>query len=296
MSVLIDEETSVVVQGITGREAAETVPEMLAYGTDVAAGVTPGKGGEEVAGVPVYDTVADAVEAHPRIDASLVYVPPFAAKDAAFEAIAGGVDVVNLITERVPVRDAHAIYERAEQTGTRVVGPTSVGIISPGKCKLGPIGGDDPESVYRPGRVGVVSKSGGMTTETAWVIRQAGFGVSTAAGLGGDVIAGTTFADALELFEDDDQTDAVVVFGELGGTYEQQAATLVERGAFTKPLVAFVAGRFTEGLPEGQYGHAGAIVREERDTPTAKAKRLREAGARVVDSHHRVADELEAVL
>jgi succinyl-CoA synthetase alpha subunit len=296
MSVLVDEETSVVVQGITGREAAETVPEMLAYGTDVAAGVTPGKGGEEVAGVPVYDTVADAVEAHPRIDASLVYVPPFAAKDAAFEAMASGVDVVNLITERVPVRDAHAIHERAERTGTRVVGPTSVGVISPGKCKLGPIGGDDPESVYRPGRVGVVSKSGGMTTETAWVIRQAGFGVSTAAGLGGDVIAGTTFADALELFEDDDQTDAVVLFGELGGTYEQQAAATVERGAFTKPLVAFVAGHFTEGLPEGQYGHAGAIVREERDTPTAKAERLREAGARVVDSHHRIAAELEAVL
>lgn len=296
MSILIDDETSVVVQGITGREAAETVPEMVSYGTDVAAGVTPCKGGESVAGVPVYDTLADAVDAHPRIDTSLIYVPPFAAKDAAFEAMANDIDVINLITERVPVRDAHAIYERAERTGTTVVGPTSVGIISPGASKLGPIGGDDPESVYRPGGIGVISKSGGMTTETAWVIRQAGFGVSTAAGLGGDVIAGTTFADALALFETDDQTEAVVMFGELGGTYEQQAAAMVGRGEFTKPLVAFVAGRFTEGLPEGQYGHAGAIVREERDTPTAKAERLRDAGAHVVESHHRIAETLEAVV
>jgi succinyl-CoA synthetase alpha subunit len=296
MSILVDDETSVLVQGITGREARETVPEMQRYGTDVVAGVTPGKGGTSVEGVPVYDTVAEAVANHPRVDTSLVYVPPHAAKDAALAAIDNGLDLVTIITERVPVRDAHAIYDRADEAGSTVVGPTSVGVISPGDCKLGPIGGTAPESVYEPGSVGIISKSGGMTTESAWVVNQAGFGVSTAAGLGGDVIAGTTFADALAAFEEDDQTDAVVLFGEFGGTYEQRAAEMVAAGEFTKPLVAFVAGQSFERLPNGQYGHAGAIIRGDRDTVTAKRSALDDAGAHVVDVHHEIGTTLEAVL
>ncbi|MFB6174309.1 MAG: succinate--CoA ligase subunit alpha [Halobacteriales archaeon] len=296
MSILVDADTTVVVQGITGREAREKLPAMLEYGTDVAAGVTPGKGGGYVHGVPVYDTVASAVDSHPGIDTSLVYTPPFAAKGACSEAMAHGVGLVNVITERVPTRDACAIRQRALETDTRVVGPTSVGIISPGECKLGPIGGDDPESVYDPGSVGVISKSGGMTNETAWVVTRAGYGVSTAAGLGGDVIAGTTFADALKLFEDDPGTEAVVMFGELGGTYEQRAASLLESGEFTKPLIAFVAGKFTEDLPRKKYGHAGAIIRGEQGRPTRKIRRLREAGAEVVDVHHEIGDALGAVL
>lgn len=296
MSIIIDEDTRVLVQGITGREASEKVPEMMEYGTEVVAGVTPGKGGQEVEGVPVYDTVNEASGEHSEINTSLIYVPPFAAKDAAFEAMEDGIKTLNIITERIPTRDAWKIKEKADETGTTVVGPTSVGIISPGKCKLGPIGGNEPEKVYKPGKVGVISKSGGMTTETSWVVRQAGFGVSTAAGLGGDVIAGTTFGDALKMFEEDDQTEAVVMFGELGGTYEEKAAEALEDGELTKPLVAYITGKFTESMPEKKYGHAGAIIRGDRGKPSHKEKALRQSGAHVVDVHHEIGEKLEEIL
>ena len=296
MAIIVDEDTKVLVQGITGREASEKVPDMLEYGTDVVAGVTPGKGGQEVEGVPVYDTVDEALDQHPEINTSLIYVPPFAAKDAIFEALENGIGTLNVITERIPTRDAWEVYQRVEEKDATMVGPTSVGIISPGECKLGPIGGNEPEKVYRPGKVGVISKSGGMTTETSWVVRQAGFGVSTAIGLGGDVIAGTTFEDALKMFEEDDETEAVVMFGELGGTYEEKAAELVENGEFSKPLVAYITGRFTESMPEKKYGHAGAIIRGDRGKPSHKKKALEEAGAHVVDVHHEIGDKLQEVL
>lgn len=296
MSILINEDTKAVVQGITGREASEKVPEMIDYGTDVIAGVTPGKAGEEVAGIPVYDTVKEALDQHPEINSSLIYVPPFAAKDAAMEAMENDIKLLNIITERIPTKDAWEIYEKARQKNVTIIGPTSVGIISPGKSKLGPIGGSEPEKVYKPGKVGVVSKSGGMTTETSWVVRQAGYGVSTAAGLGGDVIAGTTFEDALKMFEEDDQTEAVVMYGELGGTYEEKAAELLENKGFTKPLIAFIAGKFTEDMPSKKYGHAGAIIRGDRGTPSAKEKALEEAGAHVVDVHHKIGEKLNEVL
>jgi len=296
MSILVDDDTKVLVQGITGREASEKVPEMIEYGTDVVAGVTPGKAGEEVAGVPVYDTVKEALGEHPEINTSLIYVPPFAAKDAAMEAMENDIEFLNIITERIPTKDAWKIYEKAEKKDITVVGPTSVGIITPGEAKLGPIGGNEPEKVYKSGKVGVISKSGGMTTETSWVIRQAGFGISTAAGLGGDVIAGTTFEDALKMFEEDDQTEAVVMYGELGGTYEEKAAELVANGEFTKPLIAFIAGKFTEEMPSKKYGHAGAIIRGERGTPTGKEKALEEAGAHVVEVHHKIGEKLNEVL
>mgnify|MGYP002761970642 FL=1 len=296
MSIFIDEDTEVLVQGITGREAREKVPEMMEYGTSVAAGVTPGKGGQEVGGVPVYDTVREALREHPEIDTSLVYVPPFAAKEAVYEALENGIKKLNVITERIPTRDAWRIYQKVRQEEATMVGPTSVGVITPGECKLGPIGGNDPGSVYQPGKVGVISKSGGMTTETAWVIRQAGYGISTAAGLGGDVIAGTTFEDALKMFEEDEETEAVVMFGELGGTYEEKAAELLEKGGFTKPLVAYITGKFTEDMPNKKYGHAGAIIRGGRGKPSNKEKRLREAGAEVPDVHHRIGEKLDKVL
>ena len=296
MSILINEDTKVLVQGITGREASEKVPEMIEYGTDVVAGVTPGKAGKEVDGVPVYDTVQEAVQENPEINTSLIYVPPFAAKDAAMEAMDNGIKLLNIITERIPTKDAWKIYEEARQKEVTVVGPTSVGIITPGKAKLGPIGGSEPEKVYKPGKVGVVSKSGGMTTETAWVVRQSGYGISTALGIGGDVIAGTSFEDALKMFEEDDQTEVVVIYGELGGTYEEKAAELLETGEFTKPLIAFIAGKFTENMPSKNYGHAGAIIRGERGTPSGKEKALSEAGAHVVDLHHDIGTKLDEVL
>lgn len=295
MAIIIDEDTKVLVQGITGREASEKVPDMIEYGTGVVAGVTPGKGGQEVVGVPVYDTVAEALDQHPDINTSLIYVPPFAAKDAIFEALENGIKTLNVITERIPTRDAWEIYQRVEEKDATMVGPTSVGIITPGECKLGPIGGNEPEKVYRSGKVGVISKSGGMTTETSWVVRQAGFGVSTAIGLGGDVVAGTTFEDALKMFEEDNQTEAVVMFGELGGTYEEKAAELVAEGEFSKPLVAYITGRFTESMPEKKYGHAGAIIRGDRGKPSHKKKVLEEAGAHVVDVHHEIGDRLREV-
>lgn len=296
MSILVDSKTKVLVQGITGREASEKVPEMLDYGTEVVAGVTPGKGGREVEGVPVYDTVREAIEEHPEINASLVYVPPFAARDAAFEALENGIPLVNIVTERIPVKDAWKIHRKAEEENSRVVGPTSLGILTPGECKLGPIGGDRAREFYDKGRIGIVSKSGGMTTETAWVLKNAGFGVSTAVAVGGDVISGTTYADALKMFEQDDETDAVVMYGELGGTYEEKAAELLKKNGFNKPLVGFIAGKFTEDLPSKKYGHAGAIIRGDRGTPSGKVKALRDAGANVVDVHHEIGEKLEEVL
>ena len=292
MSIYVDEDTKVLVQGITGREASEKVPEMLDYGADVVAGVTPGKGGQEVHGVPVYDTVKEALEQHPEINASIVYVPPRFAKNAAFEALDAGIPFLNIITEHIPVRDTWEIHRKAEENDAKIVGPTSVGIISPGKTKLGPIGGSDPEKMYRPGKIGIVSKSGGMTTETAHVIMHSGFGVSTAMGIGGDIIAGTDFRDALKAFEEDPETDAVVMFGELGGRSELKAAEFIEE-EMSKPVVAFIAGRFTENLPSKQYGHAGAIIRAEENRPRYKKKRLEEAGAHVVDMHHEIGKKLE---
>lgn len=296
MSILIDKDTRVLVQGITGREASEKVPEMIEYGTDVVAGVTPGKGGQEVEGVPVYDTVAEALDEHPEISTSLIYVPPFAAKDAILEALENGIKTLNVITERIPTKDAWKVYQRVQRENATMVGPTSVGIITPGEAKTGPIGGNEPEKVYKPGKVGIISKSGGMTTETAWVVRQAGYGVSTAAGLGGDVIAATTFEDALKMFEEDDQTEAVVMYGELGGTYEEKAAELLEDNGFTKPLIAFIAGKFTENMPSRQYGHAGAVIRGDRGKPSHKEDKLRDAGAHVVDVHHEIGDKLQELL
>lgn len=296
MSILVDSDTRVLVQGITGREASEKVPEMMDYGTDVAAGVTPGKAGKKVEGVPVYDTVRGAMEDSTEINTSVVYVPPFAAKDAVFEAIENGIELVNIVTERIPTRDGWKIREKAEEEDVTVVGPTSVGIITPGECKLGPIGGNKPEEVYSRGKVGIVSKSGGMTTETAWVVKSAGFGISTAVDIGGDVIAGGSYADILRMFEQDDETEAVVMYGELGGTYEEQAAEMIESGEFSKPVVASIAGKFTERMPSKKYGHAGAIIRGGRGTPSGKEKKLRDAGAHIVDVHHEIGDKLGEIV
>lgn len=296
MSVFADEDTKLVIQGITGRAAREKTPHMLDYGTDVVAGVTPGKGGQDVEGVPVYDTVRQALEQHPEINTSLVYVPHFAAKDAIFEAINNGIKKVNITTERIPTRDMWKARKEAERKNATLIGPTSVGVISPGKTKIGPIGGNNAEEAYEKGNIGIISKSGGMTTETAQVVQNAGFGVSTAMDIGGDKIAGTNFVEALEMFEEDDQTDAVVMFGELGGTYENQVAEMLERGDFTKPLVVFITGKFTEDMPSQQYGHAGAVIRGEKDKPSHKEKVLRESGAHVVDVHHEIGEKLRELI
>jgi succinyl-CoA synthetase alpha subunit len=296
MAIFAKEDTNLLVQGITGRAASEKTPHMINYGTDVVAGVTPGKGGEEVAGVPVYDTVREALSEHPEINTSLVYVPHFAAKDAILESLENGIKKINVTTERIPTRDMWEVKKELEKKDATLVGPTSVGVISPGKAKIGPIGGNKADKAYEEGSIGIVSKSGGMTTETAQVIQNAGFGISTAMDIGGDKIAGTNFVEAMEMFEDDDQTDAVVMFGELGGTYENQVAGMLEKGDLSKPIVAFITGEFTESMPTQQYGHAGAVIRGDEDKPSHKKKVLRESGAHVVDVHHEIGEKLREVL
>lgn len=296
MSILIDEKTRVLVQGITGNEGSRAASLMQEYGTKVLAGVTPGKGGQLVEGVPVYDTVAEAMNEHPEINSSVVYVPPFAAKDAVFEAIAGGISLVNCITEGVPVKDAAEMVALAGRKKAVLVGPSSIGILSPGKCRLGVVGGlkEMVGEIYRPGGIGVISKSGGMTNETSWIVRQAGLGQSTVVGIGGDVIIGCTFAGLLEMFEHDSQTKGVVIFGELGGTYEEQAAGFVREGGFTKPLAAFIAGNFAEQMPEGMsFGHAGALIQGERGRPKHKMHVLKEAGVIVVEEHHELGQAIK---
>ncbi len=297
MSILIDKNTKVLIQGITGREASKVSGEMQSYGTKILAGVTPGKGGQDVNGVPVYNTVKEARANNDGINASIIYVPPFAAKDACLEAMANGIKLLNVITERIPILDTSIILAEAKKQNAAIVGPTSVGIINPRECKLGPIGGNNPDRIFAKGNIAVISKSGSMTNETSWLIRQAGYGQSIAMGIGGDVLAGFAFPDALLALENDNETKAIVLFGELGGTYEEQAAELIKQKKVTKPVVAFIAGMFADYLPKSmQLGHAGAIIEGSTGSPQAKKKALTDAGALVADAHHEIVELLKTVI
>ncbi|MBI1974191.1 CoA-binding protein [Candidatus Micrarchaeota archaeon] len=283
MSILIDENSRVIIQGMTGKEGSTACRLMLKYGTRVECGVTPGKGGQQVEGKPIYDTIREAASSHP-VNTSLIYVPPLAVKDAAFEALANGIKLVCVITEHVPMHDAASIVAAARDHDARIIGPSSLGVISPGKALLGALGGETPEKYFRAGNVGVISKSGAMTTEISNMLTLAGLGQSTSISIGGDYLQGLTFSDCLELFQNDPATEAVVIFGEHGGLYEEQAAELITKGGYTKPLVAFVAGFFAERLPQGlTLGHAGAIIEGNTGTPTHKVAALRQAGALVAD-------------
>ncbi len=255
MAILVDANTKVMVQGITGKEGARTTKDMLDYGTKVVCGVTPGKGGQEIEGVPVYDTVKEAVKHH-HPDLSIIYVPPAAARDAVMEAIANGIKLVNVITETVPIHDTAQMLAYAKQHNATIIGPSSAGILCPGKVRVGGVGGEG----FRPGRIGIISKSGAMSKETATLFTHAGFGQSTVVTIGGDVLIGSSFADLLALFEKDKETEAVVLFGEIGGTYEEDAAAFIKQGGFTKPVAAFISGKFAGSLPNISLGHAGAII------------------------------------
>src|SRR3990172_10118844 len=249
MSILVDEKTKVLVQGATGKEGQRAISQMLSYGTKVLAGVTPGKGGQEVEGIPVFDTVEEALEKFPEINTSFIAVPKMAAKDATLESIAHEIPLINVLTEHMPISDTSYIVAYANEKKVRLVGPSSIGIISPGKAKLGSIGGDNPNFSFSPGNVGVISKSGGMSSEISFILKKEGLGQSTVVGMGGDMIVGSNFVDLLELFEKDKETAAVVLFGEVGGTYEEEAAQLIKKGGFTKPTVAFISGIFSESIP-----------------------------------------------
>lgn len=285
MSIIITKEMRVVVQGMTGKEGQRATKEMLDYGTQVCCGVTPGKGGQEVLDLPIFDSVAEATAHEPKLDTSVLFVPPLMTLDAAIEAMDAGITTLVIVTENVPIKDAAKLLEYAQRVGARVIGPSSVGVIAPGVGKLGSIGGAREAGMYTAGRVGVISKSGGMTAETCRLLTAAGIGQSTAAGIGGDVIAGSTFTDLMELFEEDAKTDAVVLFGEVGGAYEEEAARMLAERRFTKPLVAFISGTFAERIQGLALGHAGAIVEHGFGTAEQKRAALTQAGAHVARYH-----------
>jgi succinyl-CoA synthetase alpha subunit len=283
MSILVDENTEVVVQGATGREARLRIKLMQSYGTRVVAGVTPGKGGQTAEGIPVYNTVLEAKNCHPGINTAAVFVPARAAKVAAFEALDAGIDVITLHPERVAQQDMLEVIAYAKQYGAHVVGPNTIGMISPGKALVGMIGGNPTcaKSFFRRGQVGVLSRSGGHTTTLAYYINQAGLGQSTAIGMGGDAFVGTTLREYLKLFEQDPETELVAYFGEIGTTMEEDAAGFIGSGKFTKPMVAYVAGRYAR--PDVRFGHAGAMISRGVGTAQGKQQALREAGVHVVE-------------
>ena len=289
MSVLVDDDRRVVVQGITGGEGEFHAGQMIEYGTNVVAGAVPGKGGEEVHGVPVYDTVSRAAEAE-NADASVVLVPPAFAADALFEALDSPVDLVVAITEGIPTQDMARVYKRLGETDTHLIGPNCPGVITPGEAKLGIL----PGNIFSSGNVGLISRSGTLTYQVVDNLTDRGLGQTTAIGIGGDPIIGTDFVEALSLFEDDPATDAIVMCGEIGGTDEEAAAEYIDANMDT-PVAGFIAGRTAP--PGKRMGHAGAIVSGSgAGTAESKIEALGEAGVLVGDTPEEVADNVEELL
>ncbi len=295
MAYLIDQTSFYCIQGMTGKEGQRALEWMQASGATVLAGVTPGKGGQEVAGVPVFNTMREAVTAFSAINVSSIYVPPQAVLTAAFEAIDAGIEMLHIIGEGVPSLDTARILERAQRNGTRLVGPSSIGVVSPGKSMVGQLGGGEltaflapnPESSDTSLRTGVsiLSKSGGMANTVAHMLTQAGIPQSTIVSIGGDRLIGTTFADLLPEILADDETRAVVIIGEIGGSYEELFAQELTRLHCTKPVVACISGLFAETLPQGvAFGHAGAIVSTTTGTRSGKLQALEAAGVHIAQT------------
>lgn len=286
--ILADEETRILVQGITGREAATFTKDLLDYGSKVVAGVTPGKGGLEVYGVPVYDTIQEALEKTASEEvhyASIISVPPSMAKGAAFEALDHNIRLIVIVTERVPRKDVVEMIEYAEEKQARIIGPNSLGLISPHRIKIGMVGGpaEDVKKAYSPGCIGVMSRSGGMTTEIANLLTLHGIGQSTCISIGGDPIVGSNFLDLLPLFEKDPETRGVVIFCEPGGTAEEKLAEYVLEHRVSLPIVAFVAGRFVDEMPGVRFGHAAVIVEGTQGSTRSKIERFKESGIHVAE-------------
>lgn len=297
MAILADQDINVIIQGITGREAASFTKDMIDYGTSVVAGVTPGKGGQVVHGVPVYDTVKAATQDHPA-RASVISVPPALVKGAALEAMEHGIDLLVIISERVPRRDVVEILEVARTEKVQVIGPNTLGLICPHRVKLGMAGGPvaDVKRAYMPGRVGIASRSGGMTTEVANLLTHHGIGQSTCVGIGGDPIVGSNFMDLIPMFEADPETDAVVLFCEPGGAIEEGLAALVRERQIKTPLVAFIAGRFVDRMPGVRFGHAATIVEGDRGSARSKQEAFQKAGIRVAENFSDIITHLKQVL
>ncbi len=285
MAILADQNTRVMIQGITGREAATFTRDMVDYGTRVVAGVTPGKHGQQVHGIPVYDTVRQALKEHPA-EASVISVPPALVKGAVLEALDNGIHLVVVVSERVPRKDTIECLEVAREKNARIIGPNTLGFISPHIFKLGMAGGplEDVKKAYMPGPVGIASRSGGMTTEIANLLTTHGIGQSTCVGVGGDPVVGSNFLDLIPLFDQDPQTKAVVLFCEPGGIIEEKLAERVMAENIALPIVAFISGRFADDMPGVRFGHAATIVEGDRGTTKGKIAMFQKAGIRLAET------------
>jgi succinyl-CoA synthetase alpha subunit len=284
MSILINADATFIVQGITGREAVNLTRENLDYGAKIIGGVTPGRAGRDVYGVPVFDCVRD-ITAKSHVDGSVVCVPPKFTRDAVFEALENGIQLIVIVTERIPRREVAQMVEMAALRGARIIGPNCLGLISPGEAKMGGIGGPaaNTRTAYSKGPVGVMSRSGGMTTEIANTLTAAGLGQSTAISIGGDAIIGTSYAELMPLFEADPETQAIAIYSEPGGRMEAELADWVRDNGSRLPIVAFMAGRFMDEMPGMRFGHAGTIVEGKADTTADKIERMRAAGISVAE-------------
>jgi succinyl-CoA synthetase alpha subunit len=285
MSILISKDTSFIVQGITGREAVNLTRENLDYGAKIVGGVTPGRAGRDVYGVPVYDCVRDVVAEKGAVDGAIVSVPPRFVKDAVFEAIENGIRLLVIVTENVPRREVAQMVELAALRGARIIGPNCLGIISPGEAKMGGIGGPaaNTRQAYTPGPIGIMSRSGGMTTEIASTLTAAGLGQSTAVSIGGDAIIGSGYAELMPLYEADPATRAVAIYSEPGGRMEAELAEWIRDNDSRLPVVAFMAGRFMDEMQGMRFGHAGTIVEGVEDTTAEKIARMEAAGISVAE-------------
>jgi len=285
MSILISKDTRFIVQGITGREAVNLTRENLDYGSKIVGGVTPGRAGRDVYGVPVYDCVRDVVEAHGQIEGSVVSVPPRFTKDAVFEALENGIQLIVVVTENIPRREVAQMVELANLRGARIIGPNCLGMISPEEAKMGGVGGPaaNTRQAYAKGNIGVMSRSGGMTTEIASTLTAAGLGQSTCVSIGGDAIIGTTYAELMPLFEADPETHAIAIYSEPGGRMEAELAEWIQANNSRLPVVAFMAGRFMDEMKGMRFGHAGTIVEGKEDTTAEKIKRMEAAGISVAE-------------
>lgn len=287
MSILINQDTSMLIIGITGKQGRIHCKRTLEAGSKLLAGVAPGRGGQEVEGVPVFETVAEAREKFPEITAAMLLVPKQFVRDAALQALNEGIKLLVIITEFVPVMDALKIVDEAKKLGARVVGPNTIGVISPGKSKLGIM----PDYIYGEGHIGIISRSGTLTHETASNLTFKGYGLSTCVGIGGDSIIGMNHADVLELFAEDDETDAIVLIGEIGGCSEELAAAKIKELNLQKPVCAYIAGMYA---PENKkMGHAGAIVSGGMGTVKSKVEALKDAGVVVCPTLGKIVEFME---
>ena len=284
MSILVDENSRVLVQGITGREGMARTKLMVEYGTNVVAGCTPGKGNQTVLEVPVYDTVQEARENVPEINTSVIFVPAPLVKNAALEAIAAGIKLLVLVPDRVPIYDVLEIAHAAKEAGAQFLGPNTLGMLSVDKGVLGMMGGraQTAKQWFKKGNVGVTSRSGGITSSIGYYLSKSGVGLSSIVHVGGDVIVGMPHPEIVKRFQDDPETEAVVLFGEIGTSQEEQVADLIENGEFTKPLIAFIGGAAAKSGT--RFSHAGAIVEGNRGTHESKVKRLKDVGAHMVEN------------